>query len=282
MLGNDFAVFILTHGRSHRQYSYELLKKINYTGKILFIVDSGDESRFDLIKRYGRENVVVFNKSDYSVDIMDNSGDLSTPIYAEKFMYEYARENGYSYFARMDDDVRDFRYKVEVDGVLKDDGIKSGDKIFEIMVDFMRGADMALFGPSRAGFYFGGSKNDAYMRGTDFNVSQLILCSTKHEVRFRGKTYSDLLANLDVSTLGVPAFRTMYLCVRSPDEGSNEGGVKKSYDKDPSRYNSNFYAVMAHPSAVKIRKRKRGDFGHTIIKENIFPKIISGRYKRER
>lgn len=276
---SDFAVMILTSARPDKQYSYELLRKCGYTGKVFFIVGDDDKTRFELMRRYGKDKVIVFNKDKMDVDLMDNSGEKKSPTYAEKFMYEYAKEHGYTYFARMDDDIKEFRYKVEDGDRLTTDRVRDLDQVFNIMIDFMEEADMAFFGPSRAGFYFGGKNNEAFKEGVDLLISQLIMCTTKHVIPFRGKTYSDLVALLDTSICGRPAFRTMYLAVRSPDEGSNTGGVKSTYDKDPERYASNFFAVMAHPSGVKIRKRPGGDFGHTIVKENLFPKIISGSYK---
>lgn len=277
---NDFAVIILTSGRPDKQYTYELLKRCGYTGKIIFLVDSLDKTVRELRKRYSDEKIVVFDKKTVEVDLIDNSGDLATPTYAENYMYELAEKEGLKYFARADDDLKEFRYRIDLGDRLSTDSVQDLDEVFNILVDFMEEADMALFGPSRAGYYFGGRNGAAYQQGTDYNVSQLILCSVKHPLKFRGKTYSDLLVNLDSSVSGRPVFRTMYLSVRSPDEGSNEGGVKKSYDKDPTRYNSNFCAVITHPAAVKIKKRIKGDFGHKIILNNIFPKIISGRYKR--
>ena len=40
---DDFAVFILTHGRADNMATAKMLKKTNYTGKIYFIIDNEDE-----------------------------------------------------------------------------------------------------------------------------------------------------------------------------------------------------------------------------------------------
>ena len=40
---NDFAVFILTHGRADEMVTIKALKKGHYTGKIYLILDDEDE-----------------------------------------------------------------------------------------------------------------------------------------------------------------------------------------------------------------------------------------------
>lgn len=40
---NDFAVFILTHGRADNVVTVPAIKKAGYTGKIYFIIDDEDE-----------------------------------------------------------------------------------------------------------------------------------------------------------------------------------------------------------------------------------------------
>ena len=39
MLRDNFCVFILTHGRSDRVYTYKTIRKQGYTGPVFFVVD---------------------------------------------------------------------------------------------------------------------------------------------------------------------------------------------------------------------------------------------------
>ncbi len=43
MENKDFAVFVLTYGRSDRVVTYETLKKQGYTGKVYFICSEDDK-----------------------------------------------------------------------------------------------------------------------------------------------------------------------------------------------------------------------------------------------
>ena len=36
---DDFAVFILTHGRANNMHTYKALQKAGYTGKVIFVLD---------------------------------------------------------------------------------------------------------------------------------------------------------------------------------------------------------------------------------------------------
>ena len=40
MIDEDFAVFILTHGRADNVKTYKTLKRFGYTGKIYIIIDN--------------------------------------------------------------------------------------------------------------------------------------------------------------------------------------------------------------------------------------------------
>ena len=48
---DDFAVFILSHGRADRVITYDVLRKQGYTGKIYIIIDNLDNQRDEYINR---------------------------------------------------------------------------------------------------------------------------------------------------------------------------------------------------------------------------------------
>lgn len=41
---DDFVVFIITHKRPDNQITYKTLKRGKYTGKIIFVLDDGDDT----------------------------------------------------------------------------------------------------------------------------------------------------------------------------------------------------------------------------------------------
>lgn len=70
---DNFAAFILTHGRPDNVITYQTLKKSGYTGKIYFIIDNedkrGDEYRSTFftvtfkIRRFVRHRLEASTKS---------------------------------------------------------------------------------------------------------------------------------------------------------------------------------------------------------------------------
>ena len=73
-MSNRFAVFILTHGRANRLYTLKALKKGGYTGRIYLLIDNEDSQADEYIHKYGRENVIIFDKAAVikKTDIIDN------------------------------------------------------------------------------------------------------------------------------------------------------------------------------------------------------------------
>lgn len=58
---DDFAVFILTHGRAKQQKTVKTLKRCGYTGRLYLIVDDEDKELDEYIRLYGSD-VITFSK----------------------------------------------------------------------------------------------------------------------------------------------------------------------------------------------------------------------------
>lgn len=52
-MDNNFAVFILSHGRAGNVKTYQTLINQGYTGKIYIIIDDEDDMRNSYIDKYG-------------------------------------------------------------------------------------------------------------------------------------------------------------------------------------------------------------------------------------
>ena len=64
IMGNKFAIFILTYGRPERVYTYNTLRKQGYSGNIYLITDDSDKT-IDQYKQKYKNQVIVFNKEKY-------------------------------------------------------------------------------------------------------------------------------------------------------------------------------------------------------------------------
>ena len=279
---NDFAVFILTYKRPNDQKTYKFLRKHGYTGKLYFIVDDTDETRFDLIKEYGEDSVIVFNKKAVfeTVDMFNQSESMASDTCASNFMYEWAVRNGIRYFARCDDDIVEICYRYADDGVLRKKQVDSLDELFTAIVEYMENCDFVFFGPFQNGSYYGGLNGPAFVKGYDHQLSQMIFCNTKNRVKFRGLLYTDLIACLDAGLLGKPFFRFSRLSIQTPKEGENKGGVKETYDSDPNRFIGNSFLLMSHPDSIRLGRRKNGRIFKKVSTQYAFPEIISEKYKK--
>lgn len=108
---DDFAVFILTHGRADNVITLRSLKEANYTGKYYLVVDNQDSDVDKYISKYGKDKVIVFDKKDVAsrTDTGDNFGEMSAVIFARNACFEIAKELELKYFLELDDDYTCFR-----------------------------------------------------------------------------------------------------------------------------------------------------------------------------
>ena len=98
---DDFAVFILTHGRADKVVTLKrVLQAGNYTGRWYMVIDNEDDQADAYIKKYGRENVVIFDKQavDDWTDTADNFHEHRAIIYARNQSFYIAQELGLKYF----------------------------------------------------------------------------------------------------------------------------------------------------------------------------------------
>lgn len=108
---DDFAVFILTHGRPDKIVTLKSLKKGNYSGKWYVVIDNEDEKESEYRRKYG-DHVLQFDKKAISetFDTMDLSEDRRTIVYARNVCFELAKQIGVRYFLELDDDYVCFMY----------------------------------------------------------------------------------------------------------------------------------------------------------------------------
>ena len=160
---DDFVVFIITHKRPDNQITYKTLKRGKYTGKIIFVLDDGDDTIDAYCEKYGKENIQVFHKYE-DFDIGDNLTDhKGVPVYARNICFKIAREKGYKYFVQLDDDYPKIDYRYVKDGKLKAKPVSDFDKLFEAMrSDFAvfilthgRADNVATMGALKKGGYTG-------------------------------------------------------------------------------------------------------------------------------
>jgi len=281
---DDFAVFILTHGRADNVVTLKALQKGGYTGKIYFIIDDEDEQKDLYIKNFGADHVIVFDKqAAYNrADTMDNFNDHRAIIYARNETWRIAKNLGLKYFLQLDDDYKsiDFRY---ADGkALRYKVVKDFDRVFEAMLDFLEvsGADTVAF--AQGGDFIGGLRGGNFYKGLLRKAMNSFFCRTDRPIQFRGTMNEDVVTYTTMSSRGHLFFSyTSFAVIQLPTQ-SLKGGMTDAY-KEGGTYLKSFYAVMSMPSAVKVdmMNTKHSRMHHKVNWTACAPKILNERWRKE-
>lgn len=276
---NDFAVFILTHGRADKQITLKTLYNSGYTGKTYLVVDDEDSQLLEYKKKYG-EMVITFSKKEVEkqFDTMTNKKEYRSVVFARNAVFEIAKSIGIKWFFTCDDDISNLSYRIPHDGKLKGFNVKNADRLFSDMVEFAERNNISVFGFSQAGAYVGGMNSKKYQQGCQRNISQMMMYNSDDRVTIRGLFNEDLHLSIDVGLQGKIGLATMLVCITSPERMTNKGGLHDLY-KENNTYVRDFYSKIAHPSVVNFVE-KNGEWHIRINHKAFAPMILSGRYKK--
>lgn len=290
----DFAIFILTHGRPNKQLTYESLKTANCTMPIYFVLDNTDNTIQEYIDTYGAENIIIFDKNYYlnSVDVGTNKPSAKCILYAKCAVEDIAKSMNLKYFVIADDDLTDFRFRFpdKHNKQLNSWRITDMDKVLSEMIGFLDLGDLVSLGLCEHNFFFAGVKNydDAHKQKLcDLRIPhQFILRNIRYAVNwvsYFGE--DDITAMLYNSVRPWYKFPVLQLFTE-PIGGYSEtvDGMAETYN-EMSDFTRCMFFKMYRPDCVTIKKmysrsRKDSIWTKVIIKNNAFPRIISGRYKK--
>lgn len=281
---DDFVVFILTHGRPDKQYTYQTLLKQRYTGQIYFIVDNEDKTIDRYRSLYG-DRVIVFDKlvASRQVDPMDNFRQLQKGVVcARNACFEIARKLGYTYFLQLDDDYSRFRFHFDKDYRWNEQSLTNLNQLFAITLDFYRSISAKTIAFSQGGDMIGGIEN--------YYVSTLRLkrkamnsffCSTERPFQFIGRINEDVNTYVILGMRGELLFTIYNATVEQKETQTQTGGMTDLYI-DSGTYLKSFYPVMCNPSCVRIAAMGESHFRihHNIRWKHAVPVIISEQYKK--
>ena len=93
---DDFAIFILTHGRADHVFTMDTLRRQGYTGRWYMILDDEDDQAPEYIRRFGKDHIIIFNKREVydRIDTMDNFHEHRAIVYARNEAYKIAADLG--------------------------------------------------------------------------------------------------------------------------------------------------------------------------------------------
>jgi hypothetical protein len=285
MKHDDFAIFILTHGRADNVVTYKTLQKTNYTGKVYFIVDSGDKQIDKYIENFGAENVIIFDKAEIvkEFDVMDNFDNNKTIVYARNACFKIARDLGIKYFMELDDDYDSISYRYNHDLKFIHKKMYLFDEVLDCFLDFYKSTNIKSVAMAQGGDFIGGDNGFAFSMTRVRKCMNTFICSTEREFKFLGKFNEDVNVYAGMASRGDIFLTIPFVMINQKQTQSNKGGMTEDY-LDAGTYVKSFYTVMLSPSSVKIAlmgdTHKR--LHHAVTGENTYPMIIPEKYKYER
>ena len=257
---DDFAAFILTHGRADNVITYNTLRKQGYTGKIILLIDNEDAQIDDYKRKYGDE-VFVFDKQK-AIDITDSGDNFkkrNSVVYARNYNFVVAKELGYKYFLQLDDDYSAFRYTFDNyrNYITRSILIKNLDNIIKYMLEFYINSGAKTIAMSQGGDFIGGegSKVASLEREGKFSrkVMNSFFCSTDRPFKFAGRINEDVNAYTELGNKGDLFITVPRIRLEQIQTQANSGGLTDIY-LDLGTYIKSFYSVMYSPSCVKINE----------------------------
>lgn len=279
----DFAVYILTYGRAHNVITYDLLRRLNYTGKIYLVCSDDDKMLDEYKKKYGDE-VIVFNKEDYQgkFDICDNLDDKRVVVYARNAMWDIADRLHIKYFLVLDDDYRCFRYISDKKGNYKCNFVRDLDKIFQIYVDYYKKIPALSICMIQGGDLIGGAMNSMFSDNVmKRKVMNTWFCSTDRKFEIIGRINEDCNTYIYLGTQGKLFLQLPEIRMNQTQTQASEGGLTEFY-LDTGTYFKSFYTVMVAPSCARVALMPGvgSRLHHRISWDNCCSKIIREKYKK--
>lgn len=278
---DDFAVFILTHGRPDRIHTLKTLEKQGYTGDWYLIIDNEDKMADEYYKNYG-DKVIMFDKKAISLtfDTADLSDDRRAIVYARNACFQIAKELGIKYFVEFDDDYTSFNLRYPKDGKLVARMLENLDDIFEMMLDFLEDTQALTVCLSQGGDHIGGLTG-RWKKGLIRKVMNSFFCRTDRPFQFLGRVNEDVNTYTYLGSKGELMLTTTDLMLVQLQTQSNQGGMTDLY-LDSGTYLKSFYTVMYMPSAVEIREMGTANrrLHHHVRWNNCVPMILNERYKK--
>lgn len=278
---DDFAVFILTHGRPDRIHTLKTLEKQGYTGDWYLIIDNEDKMADEYYKNYG-DKVIMFDKKAISLtfDTADLSDDRRAIVYARNACFQIAKELSIKYFVEFDDDYTSFNLRYPKDGKLVARMLENLDDIFEMMLDFLEDTQALTVCFSQGGDHIGGLTG-RWKKGLIRKVMNSFFCRTDRAFQFLGRVNEDVNTYTYLGSKGELMLTTTDLMLVQLQTQSNQGGMTDLY-LDSGTYLKSFYTVMYMPSAVEMREMGTVNrrLHHHVKWNNCVPMILNERYKK--
>lgn len=286
MKENNFAVFILTHGRPDNVKTLATLNKAGYTGKIYFIIDNEDKTADKYILNYGADAVKIFDKKAIAdqVDEGNNFDERRTITHARNACFYIAESIGVKYFIQLDDDYTAFHFRfINKDKTkLAFKNVSNLDLVFDQFITFYKSTNFLSIAFAQGGDFIGGKDNPyAIKQPLMRKCMNSFICSVERPFQFIGAMNEDVNTYCTLGSRG-DLFGTipMVNLVQTATQGQ-KSGITDMYLRFGT-YCKAFTTVMMQPSSVKVSMMHSNNvrIHHSIKWLNTTPLIINQKHKK--
>jgi len=284
---DDFAIFILTHGRPDRVITLTALERAGYTGRVYLVVDDEDPTREGYQSKYG-DKVLLFSKDEVAktFDLADNfHARKGVVVFARNACWDLARQVGCKYFMEMDDDYDAFYYRFDSQNKYGSFRVRATmDRLLSALVAFYARTSILTVALSQGGDHMGGDSDGSKRPRLRRKAMGSFLLSTDRPFTFTGRINEDVNAYTNIGRQGYLFFMLMNVMLNTKTTQQDAGGMTSAY-LDGGTYVKSFYSVMHCPSAVQIGalgdpRSPQYRIHHKINWNNAAPKIIREGWKK--
>lgn len=280
---SELAIFILTHGRPDKVYTWESLRKGGCTDDVYIIIDDEDETAERYYEKFG-DRVRMFNKREMAkrIDEADNfkDKDRRSIVYARNACFDIAEDLGYTYFIELDDDYRTFSFKLDENLEMMDRRIHDVSRLFRNMLAYYKSIPALSIAMAQTGDFIGGVGKTIKAKRKCMNT---MICSTERPYQFMGRINEDVNAYTLLGSRGGLFLTIPWVTIIQGSTQKTPGGMTEIY-KDNGTYVKSFYTVVHCPAFVRIAEMgaKYRRLHHLVRWGHGVPKIVDEGYRKAR
>lgn len=269
-------VFIKSHGRPDKVYTYKALRDAGYTGDICIVIDTEDECSHEYLEFVMQDKRLwlhIFSKP--GIMSMTDSGvanpNRNVNLYAWAACERFAHENNCPHYIMADDDITGFRYRYEEDGHLKSLPItKNLDRIFDAYFEWMdNGVCAASFADVR--MFIGGKIHES--RG----VYNIVFRNIKYPLVWKSNMYEETSTAIDNAKAGDYIYQLPFIQFEMKGIDKKADGGMKSVYEEMSIYKRACFPLMYNPSCIEIANN---NVGFKLKSDKAFAKLISSNFMK--
>lgn len=282
----DFAIFILTHGRPDNVVTAKTIEKAGYTGKWYIVIDDEDKHEDEYRKRYG-DKVIQFSKKDVAsrTDSADLSEDRRVILFARNACFEIAQDLGLNWFMELDDDYDSIGHRYEGkddDYRLLQSPVTELDGVIEAMITFLEDTESDTIAMAQGGDFIGGTNSNVWKQGLARKAMNSFIFSAHNPIRFMGRINEDVNLYTRHNNVGHKIFTIADVMINQLPTQSNAGGMADMY-MDTGTYVKSFYSVIYSPQAVTVSSMGETSrrLHHRVSWNKTAPKILNEKYRKE-